>query len=198
MSLFQFVMRSGPTPGVVYPIEGDQITIGREASNGIAINDAEVSRKHSRLIFQGGKYVIEDLGSTNGTFVNGQRLAGQVVLKPGDVVSLGEQIVLMFDAVNIDPGATMAAPRKSARVAPPTMAQPEPQQAYAPPPPAYSAPPAPASTPSKTNLIPIFIVVGILLFICFCAVVLWIVDVNKAWCTFPFSIIAQILGSTCQ
>ena len=94
MTQFQFVMRSGPTPGRTFPLEGDQLTIGRESSNGIAINDAEISRKHSRLTFQGGKYVLEDLGSTNGTFVNGQRLAGPVVLKPGDVVSLGEHIVL--------------------------------------------------------------------------------------------------------
>ena len=81
MSQFQFVMRSGPTPGVIFPLEGDQILIGRDASNGVAINDAEISRKHSRISFQGGKYVLEDLGSTNGTFVNGQRLAGPVVLK---------------------------------------------------------------------------------------------------------------------
>ena len=118
MSQFQFVMRSGPTPGVTFPLEGDQLIIGRDASNSIAINDAEISRKHSRLSFQGGKYVLEDLGSTNGTFVNGQRLAGPVVLKPGDVVSLGEQIVLMYDVINYDPGATIASPR-AARMAPP-------------------------------------------------------------------------------
>ena len=119
MAQFQFVMRSGPTPGVTFPLEGDQLIIGRDASNSVAINDAEISRKHSRLTFQGGKYVLEDLGSTNGTFVNGQRLAGQVVLKPGDVVSLGEQIVLMYDAINQDPGATIASPRHAARVTPP-------------------------------------------------------------------------------
>ena len=72
----------------------------------MAINDAEISRKHARLTFQGGKYVLEDLGSTNGTFVNGQRLAGPVVLKSGDVVSLGEQIVLMYDVLSVDAGAT--------------------------------------------------------------------------------------------
>ncbi|MEW5941691.1 MAG: FHA domain-containing protein, partial [Chloroflexota bacterium] len=119
MAQYQFVMRSGPMPGVTFPLEGDQLIIGRDASSSIAINDAEISRKHSRLSFQGGKYVLEDLGSTNGTFVNGQRLAGPVVLKPGDVVSLGEQIVLMYDAINMDPGATIASPRKSARVEPP-------------------------------------------------------------------------------
>src|SRR5512147_1961443 len=101
MAEFQLVMRSGPTPGATFPLEGDQLTIGRDSSNGVAINDAEVSRKHARLTFQGGKFVIEDLGSTNGTFVNGQRLTGPHVLKAGDVVAFGEQIVLMYDAANI-------------------------------------------------------------------------------------------------
>jgi len=202
MSQFQFVMRSGPTPGVTFPLEGDQLTIGRDASNGVAINDAEVSRKHSRLSFQGGKYVLEDLGSTNGTFVNGQRLSGPAVLKPGDVVSLGEQIVLMYDSVNMDPGATMASPRKAARVEAPRAAQPlvaSAPPAYAPPPPmAYSGEPA----SKKTNMIPIFFGVGVLVFVCLCLVValVWVdADPTGArWCTFPFSILAQIFGATCQ
>jgi len=184
MAQFQFVMRSGPTPGVTFPLEGDQLTIGRDSSNGVAINDAEVSRRHSRLSFQGGKYVIEDLGSTNGTFVNGQRLAGPVVLKAGDVVSLGEQIVLMYDAMNMDPGATMAASRRSsARVEAP------PAQAYAPTAaqPVYNPPPASAPMGKKTNMTPFIIIGGVLLFICVCASFFWWVDATYRWCTF-FSI----------
>ena len=80
-SQFQLIMRSGPTPGAAFTLEGDQITIGRDSVNEIVINDAEISRRHARLTFQGGKYVLEDLGSTNGTFVNGQRLAGPRVLR---------------------------------------------------------------------------------------------------------------------
>ena len=189
MSQFQFVMRSGPTPGVTFPLEGDQLIIGRDSSNGIPINDAEISRKHSRLSFQGGKYVLEDLGSTNGTFVNGQRLAGPVVLKPGDVISLGEQIVLMYDAINLDPGATVAISRKAVRVEPP-LAQPS-APAYSPPPASYSSAPS-----KKTNMIPIFIAVGVFLFICLCAIVLVVVDADPTgarWCMFPFSIIAEML-----
>src|SRR4030042_999250 len=111
---FQLTMRSGPNPGTVYALESDQIGIGRDSSNEIAINDAEVSRRHARLTFQGGKYVLEDMGSTNGTFVNGQRLSGPRVLKPGEVISFGEQIMLVFEAVNLDPGATMVSPRAAA------------------------------------------------------------------------------------
>lgn len=178
MAQFQFVMRSGPTPGVVFPLEGEQLTIGRDSTNGVAINDAEVSRKHSRLMFQGGKYVIDDLGSTNGTFVNGQRLAGPVVLKAGDVVSLGEQIVLMYDAINADAGATVMSRKSAVPSAPPV-------QAYAPPPAqAYSAPP---TAGAKKNNTPIFIGVGALLFICLCGGFFWWIDASYRWCTFfPF------------
>ena len=184
---FQLVMRSGPTPGAVYPLEGDQIMVGRDSSNGVAINDAEVSRRHARLIFQGGKYVIEDLGSTNGTFVNGQRLAGPHVLKAGDVVAFGEQIVLMYDAVNIDPGATIASPRAVARpgtpVAPPIV--PPPAQSYAGQVP--SGPEMPVVTPPRTNLTPIIIAVALFLFVCACAGFFWWVDATYRWCVFfPF------------
>jgi predicted component of type VI protein secretion system len=187
MAQFQFIMRSGPTPGITFPLEGDQLVIGRDSSNSVAINDAEISRKHSRLSFQGGKYVIEDLGSTNGTFVNGQRLAGPVVLKPGDVISLGEQIVLMYDAINQDPGATVAVSRKALKIEPPRAQTSTP---------AYTPPPAAAAPAKKTNMLPIFIIVGVLLFICLCVAVFLVVDADPTgarWCIFPFSIIAQML-----
>ncbi|MGE5072380.1 MAG: FHA domain-containing protein [Anaerolineae bacterium] len=188
--LYQFVMRSGPTPGATFSLEGDQLTIGRDSASAIAINDAEISRKHARLTFQGGKYVIEDLGSTNGTFVNGQRLASPVVLKSGDVISLGEQIVLMFEALSSDPGATVVSARKSvprAAVVPPPP-PPPPQQYYAAPPP----PPVPPEVPvmpvaRPVNNLPIFIVIGVLAVICLCAAALWYIDSNYLWCTFlPF------------
>ncbi len=182
--LFQLVMRSGPTPGATFSLEGDQLVVGRDSASAIAINDAEVSRKHARLTFQGGKYVLEDLGSTNGTFVNGQRLAGPAVLKAGDVVSLGEQIVLMYDAINNDPGATMASPRRSARVdaPPPVYATPAATPSYTPTPGTMSPPPA-----KKNNMLPLFIGGGVLLFVCFCIAFLVWVDQTSRWCVFfPF------------
>ncbi len=199
MSQYQFVMRSGPTPGVIFPLDGDQIHVGRDASNGVAINDAEISRKHSRLSFQGGKYVLEDLGSTNGTFVNGQRLAGPVVLKPGDVVSLGEHIVLMYDAINMDPGATVAVPRKPTRMEPP------PVQAQVPAPVVSISTPLESSTPpsiplKKTNLTPIIIGIVVFLFVCMCISFFFWIDATFRWCVFPISIIAEMLrgAGACQ
>src|SRR5574340_104856 len=191
-ALYQFVMRSGPTPGVTFALEGDQLIIGRDASHAVSINDAEVSRKHARLTFQGGKYVLEDLGSTNGTFVNGQRLVSPAVLKPGDVVSLGEQIVLMYESLSADAGATMIG-RKSVRTAVGAPA------VQAPPAPAYAPPPAPApaaSSPARKNL-PLFIGGGILAVICLCIVVGLVVDQMYLWCTFPFRIVPAVLGMSC-
>ncbi len=181
---FQLVMRQGPTPGATFSLEGDQLIIGRDSSSGVAINDAEVSRKHARLSFQGGKYVLEDLGSTNGTFVNGQRLASPVVLKSGDVISFGEQIMLMYEALSADSGATVMSPRKSAPPRPTAAPAPAYQAPAAPPPaPAYSAP----LQTKKTNTTPIFIGVGALFFICLCVGVFWYIDANYLWCTFfPF------------
>jgi predicted component of type VI protein secretion system len=186
-SQFQLIMRSGPTPGAAFTLEGDQMTIGRDSTNEIVINDAEVSRRHARLTFQGGKYVLEDLGSTNGTFVNGQRLAGPRVLKTGEVVSFGEQIVLVFEAVSLDPGATMVSPRAAAvPAAPRPVAVPPPPADYAGSVPANPAPLS-AIPPRRQNLMPIFIGVGALLVVCACVGFFWWVDANFLWCTFfPF------------
>ncbi|MCZ7552248.1 MAG: FHA domain-containing protein [Anaerolineales bacterium] len=80
---YQLVMHKGPNPGKIFELVQDELTIGRDITNRIVINDAEVSRKHARLTLQSGAYVIEDLGSTNGTFVDSQRLIGPHMLRPG-------------------------------------------------------------------------------------------------------------------
>ena len=188
-SHFQLIMRSGPTPGAAFTLEGDQITVGRDSTNEIVINDAEVSRRHARLTFQGGKYVLEDLGSTNGTFVNGQRLAGPRVLKAGEVVSFGEQIVLVFESTNLDAGATMVSPRAAAvpSASRPVMPPPPPPADYAGSVPAGPAPIPTGTTARRVNPIPIFIGVGVFLFACMCVAFFWWVDANFLWCTFfPF------------
>jgi pSer/pThr/pTyr-binding forkhead associated (FHA) protein len=189
-SQFQLIMRSGPTPGATFTLEGDQLNIGRDSTNDVTINDAEISRHHARLTFQGGKYVLEDLGSTNGTFVNGQRLAGPRVLKAGEVVSFGEQIVLVFEVTTNDPGATMVSPRAAVVPSASRPATPPP-----PPPAEYAgsipASPAPSMTEpepgKKTNLTPVIIGGSVLVFLCLCGGVLWYIDANFLWCTFfPF------------
>lgn len=94
--VFRLVMRRGPQPDRIYTLTEELLTLGREGSNEIAVNDPEVSRQHARLAFQSGGYVIEDLGSTNGTFVNGSRIAGPYALSNGDEIGLGEMIILAY------------------------------------------------------------------------------------------------------
>ena len=190
-SQFQLMMRSGPTPGASFTLEGDQIDVGRDSTNEIVINDAEISRRHARLTFQGGKYVLEDLGSTNGTFVNGQRLAGPRVLKSGEVVSFGEQIVMIFEAIHFDAGATVVSPRAAAVPAAsrPVMPPPPPPVEYAG---SIPANPAPMPIPGTVNIrrpnpVLIVVAVGVFLFLCMCVAFFWWVDSNFLWCTFfPF------------
>jgi len=88
------VMMSEPALGQSYELVKDEIRIGRGESNDIIINELEVSRKHACLTKQAAGYVIEDLGSTNGTFVNGTRLIGPHLLRPGETITLGEKVNL--------------------------------------------------------------------------------------------------------
>ncbi|KYF66284.1 Fis family transcriptional regulator [Sorangium cellulosum] len=69
--------------------EGVGVVIGRDPTADVAIPERSLSRRHARFTFQRGDVLIEDLGSTNGTFLSGQRVE-QGVLKPGDEVVLGE------------------------------------------------------------------------------------------------------------
>jgi predicted component of type VI protein secretion system len=180
---YQLTMRSGPNPGTVYALDSDQISIGRDSSNSISVNDAEVSRHHARLNFQGGKYVLDDLGSTNGTFVNGQRLTGPRVLKSGEVISLGEQIVFVYEAVESDPGATVISSRADV-VSRPASTPPPSLQAFAGQVPALQPEPA---LPKKVNPVPIAIAVGAVLLICVCVSFFVWVDQTYRWCVFfPF------------
>ncbi len=110
--LFQLVVRSGPTPGKIFPIMKTEVIIGRDSSADILVNDAEVSRHHAVIKFNADGYSIEDLGSTNGTVINGDRLTGPHVLKPGEVISLGEHISLLFEPQPVlDPDATIVSGR---------------------------------------------------------------------------------------
>ncbi len=64
-------------------------TVGRLPESTITIDDGNVSREHARIAPGAGGYVVTDLGSTNGTLVNGSRIAGQQLLADGDIVSFG-------------------------------------------------------------------------------------------------------------
>lgn len=96
-------------PGVasarVVSLERDENLIGREAACDVVLGPPTVSRRHARITRRGGGYVLEDLGSTGGTWLNGQRLAGSpVVLQEGDRILIGP-CELVFRAA--DPASSM-------------------------------------------------------------------------------------------
>ncbi|NVJ01409.1 FHA domain-containing protein [Myxococcus sp. AM009] len=74
----------------VVPFVRDEITIGRQEGNTIRLTERNVSRRHARLVRLNGHVVVEDLGSYNGTRINGERIAGQSPLKEGDLVQIGD------------------------------------------------------------------------------------------------------------
>jgi len=151
------VMRQGPKPGQTFELMKDAYTIGREAGNDITIEDSQISRHHARLLRQDNSYVIEDLGSTNGTFVNGRRVSSPVALSNGDMLGFADTIVLAVQVIGAASEATMisrgpsatgvgpsTAPAFAPPPPPPARPAPAPQQpVYAPPPQPVYAPPPP-------------------------------------------------------
>ncbi len=132
----RLIVRTGPNPGTVFDLAKEVTMLGRDVTNDIPIGDAEISRQHARLTRTPGGMVLEDLGSTNGTFVNGERLASPRLLRAGDTVGFGENVTLTFESTAPEAAATVMGP--AARGAPPA------RPATPPPPRAATPPPAPA------------------------------------------------------
>ncbi len=159
---YRLILQSGMSIGTEYPLDKQEVVLGRDPTNDLVINDPEVSRRHLRFVLEGTSYRIEDLGSTNGTFIQGQRITTPVLLRPGEVITLGEKIVLRFEATAFDPNATRVAPRDSQRGTQPQPVVPTPQVSPVPPvavTPPYTPPPqnpTPVqSTPPAQNYQPI-------------------------------------------
>ncbi|MFG3658455.1 FHA domain-containing protein [Streptomyces sp. NPDC047706] len=73
-----------------HPAAGHPLRIGRDPANGLRLNHETVSRVHAELTRQSGMWVLRDLGSTNGTTVNGRRVTGATVVRDGDQVGFGQ------------------------------------------------------------------------------------------------------------
>ena len=85
-----------------YPLSTQPVVIGREKTNDLVLRDPEISRRHARITYQGDRYYIEDLGSTNGTFLNDQPVRVQSPLNHGDVIRLGESIRLTYYGLAVE------------------------------------------------------------------------------------------------
>ncbi len=88
-------MRQGPTPGKRFVLSQNTISIGRLEDNDVVIDEQQISRRHASLTWEKGRFVLRDLGSANGTFLNGVQITAPQELRDGDVIGLSE-ILLAF------------------------------------------------------------------------------------------------------
>jgi ABC-type multidrug transport system ATPase subunit/pSer/pThr/pTyr-binding forkhead associated (FHA) protein len=96
-----------PMPRTEFELTKPEVIIGRDESFAdVTISIPEVSRRHARLLREGDGYMVEDLGSSNGTFLNGQQIAGRTRLKSGDQIQLGRYVTLLYAAPISESAAT--------------------------------------------------------------------------------------------
>lgn len=94
-----FIIREGQLAGQRYVIdieEGDEYVVGRGSDCSLVLPERQVSRHHIKVTRQGDGYTLHDLGSKNGTHINGQRLTGSIKLGDGDQVQVALAVTLMF------------------------------------------------------------------------------------------------------
>lgn len=187
---YRLVIQNGSDAGKTFLVDQDEMSIGRERSNQVVINDVEVSRKHAVLTIKEGKCILQDHGSTNGTFVNGLRLISPMVLHGGEVIALGENTTLLFEVLQ---EAVSSLPVEPAPVELPVLeASPVETLPYAPAENeievsrvesyAGQIPQAPAQ-PAKTRRLPVMLVIAIVGFILVCCIAaLFIIDATRSWC----------------
>lgn len=140
------VITAGSAEGKRFEL-GQEITMGRDTANHVPLDDTQASRRHAKLSRASGALVLEDLGSTNGTFVNGERVSGSRALAAGDEIRIGRTLMsIRADAVATELGQAPPGPAGQATIPveavapPPAPPQPQYQQQQPPPP----APPPPA------------------------------------------------------
>src|SRR6266850_7383441 len=84
----KLVVLSAGMTGRTHELKADKTTIGRVEDNTFQIAEASVSSHHAEVLLRGNDVVVKDLGSTNGTFINGEKI-NEAVLKPGQILRCG-------------------------------------------------------------------------------------------------------------
>ncbi len=141
----------GEEKGRAYEL-GAVTCIGRLKSNEIMVKDAKTSRQNTRILIEGGVHFVEDLNSSNGTYVNNSRIEKKTPLKPGDLLKIG-LVVFKYDSGTQPPREqTPAAPAKPASPAKTGAARPAPVPESASPAQqsARDAKPAPQASPAPS------------------------------------------------
>ena len=86
----EFVVAAGHRSGTRFELGGDRVTVGRHPDSDVFLDDITVSRRHVLLEASPSGYVLRDVGSLNGTYVNGERIDGDVALQSGDELQVGK------------------------------------------------------------------------------------------------------------
>lgn len=196
--MYILTMKEGPTPGQKTELRGSSsLLLGRDPACNLVINDVEVSRRHARLIAQSGGFAIEDLGSTNGTFIDEERIMGVVPLKPGATIRLGDRVSFSYELIPDDEAGTMGVPVKQKGTGTTPRYVPVPRFPDPPPPPMDKPQPAPPEAPAPVRRRPRrggirlplftqrwFMIGAALLILGACAAIFffWYVDANYLWC----------------
>src|SRR5512139_1899254 len=92
----KLTLKSGPGAGQVVELARGELIVGRVPPADWVINHPEISRRHARIFYAGGSYFVEDLGSSNGTYVNGEKNAAAQALSNGDQIRLGSEVTIVF------------------------------------------------------------------------------------------------------
>jgi pSer/pThr/pTyr-binding forkhead associated (FHA) protein len=123
--MIKLVISDNEGTTTVVPLVRDEVSIGRKEGNTIRLTERNISREHCRIQRGNGSYVIHDLGSYNGVVINGQRIAGESPVKPGDEIRIGDYTLLLqtedadktTDKIPVDPAQVVApGPRTPARL----------------------------------------------------------------------------------
>ena len=92
------LIQKGPQAGISFPLFEGEVVIGRGSDIDIVLEDRLTSRRHARISWRGGQASIEDLGSSNGTFVNNQQISDRQTLSPGDSILIGQTVLVLQTA----------------------------------------------------------------------------------------------------
>ncbi len=203
--LNRLVMKSGPDAGKTYTLDKEEYVMGRELINDLIINDPEISRKHARLILKKNKYYLEDLGSTNGTFLAGKRISKAMVLKNGDLIKLGKSVELEFIAEEevkekIEPAVDEKKEEGTKEI----------KKAPAEKKPVKTTKPARVKKDKVKSTAPfgieklrntptwvVVLVIVLLFLLVFCVIPLTIIEVTNQWCNFFGTFFNQIQPGVC-
>jgi len=110
----RLVLLSEGLTGRTYELKGDKTTVGRVSDNAFEISEASVSSHHCELTLRGSDVVVKDLGSTNGTFINGEKIE-EGVLKPGQILRVG-MIEMRLESGDGTPATASPPPAASKKV----------------------------------------------------------------------------------